>query len=168
MVLETAAGGDGGWAPVADCAVAGPAVEVAAGNATGPTEGCGVWDGVRADGSRNDDLGRELLGGQMTCECGIDQGAGGRAIEGRVSVKLDGNPGDALLTVEAQIQHLQDLIELAQIVGDQMDGKVRRLLDRIHAERAGGVEGSPRAMRLQLINLDSPSAVGSTWHPPSR
>ena len=57
----------------------------------------------------------------MTLKCGIDQGAGRRAVEGRVSVKLNGNARNTRLAVKAQIQHLQHVIELAQIVVDQMN-----------------------------------------------
>ncbi len=51
------------------------------------------------------------------------------------------------------------MIKLAQIVVDQMDREVGRPLDRIHAEQAGDVEGGRRAMRFQLIDLNSASAL---------
>ncbi len=59
-------------------------------------------------------------------------------------MKLDGKAGNALLAANAQVQHLQHVIELAQIVVDQMNRKIGRLIDRIHAQRAGDVEGGRR------------------------
>ena len=95
----------------------------------------------------------------MTLECGIDQRAVRRAIKGRFSVKLDGKTRNALLAADAQVQHLEHAIKLAQIMVGQMNRKVGRLTERVHPERAGGVEGGRRTMRLQLIDLDPASAL---------
>ncbi len=82
---------------------------------------------TRADRGRKDEYGRELVGVEMAFECRIDQRASPRTIEGGIAVKLNGKTGNPWLPVNAQIQRLEHMIELAQIVVDQMDGEIRGL-----------------------------------------
>ena len=69
----------------------------------------------------------------MTLECRIDQGTGRRAVEGCLSLEMNGKAGNPGLAANAQIQHLQHVIEFTQIVVDQMNGKVGRLVHWINA-----------------------------------
>ncbi len=69
----------------------------------------------------------------MTLECRIDQGAGRRAVEGCLSMKLNGKPGNPWLAETPKSRTFSTSIELAQIVVDQMDGEIGRLLHWIHA-----------------------------------
>ena len=95
--------------------------------------GWGGWEAAAPVAGRSE-YGGKPVGGQMAFKCGIDQGAGRRTVEGCVPMKLNGNAGNTGLAANAQIQHLQDVIELAQVVVDQMNRKVGRLFYRIHAQ----------------------------------
>ena len=68
-------------------------------------------------------------------------------------MELNGKAGNPGLAANTQIQNLQHAIEFSQIVVDQMDGKIGRLLHWINPEQPGDVESSRQAMRLQLIDL---------------
>jgi hypothetical protein len=88
--------------------------------------------------SREDEYSGELGRGQMTLECGIVQRAVPRAVEGRLPVQPDRKAGDALLVADAQVQNLEHTIKLHQIASGQMNRQLRRLIERVHAQRAGG------------------------------
>ena len=129
----------------------GSLVELDAGKATEAVEGWAGWGGSRPGAETRWRIGCR----QMTLKCRVDQGTGRRAVEGCVSVKLNGNAGNTRLAANAQIQRLQYVIELTQIVGDQMNSEVGRLFHWIHPEQAGDVESGRRTMRLQPIDLNS-------------
>ena len=89
----------------------------------------------------------------MTLKRRVDQGTGRRAVKRCLAMELNRKAGDPGLAANAQIQNLQHAIEFSQIVVDEMDRKVGRLLHWINPEQAGDVESSREAMRLQLIDL---------------
>ena len=72
--------------------------------------------------------GGELIGCQMTLKRRVDQGTGRRPVKRCLAMELNRKAGNPGLAANAQIQNLQHVIEFSQIVVDQMDGKVGRLL----------------------------------------
>ena len=88
--------------------------------------------------SREGEYRGELGRGQVAMECGIVQRAVAYAVKGRLSVQPDRNARDALLVADAQVQNLEHTIKLHQIASGEMNRQVRRLIERVHAQRAAG------------------------------
>ena len=76
-------------------------------------------------------------------------------------MELNGKAGNPGLAANSQIQDLQYAIEFTQIVVDQMDGKIGRLLHWINPKQAGDAESGRGTMCLKLIDLHPGTLPGA-------